>query len=208
MFGTSESMTFVRVGDVVVCLAGFLQGCYKLYRFLRWNLRIFFAVHDQQRRLDPFDIRQHIRFPINRRLFLGSSTHLGLPANLRIAIGVLQKQCAIHHSKHLDARSKGIRELRHGIRNNSTSMAAAADADTRRVSESLCDQVMHSRGDIIDFSAPGVLDVQIAKPFSVACAATKIRLEYHKTLPEQETETKEKGSTSPGPQGLRAPRSP
>ena len=48
------------------------------------------------------------------------------------------------------------------------------------VSESLCDQVMHSRGDIIDFSAPGVLDVQIAKPFSVACAATKIRLEYHK----------------------------
>ena len=59
-------------------------------------------------------------------------------------------------------------------------MAAASDADTRRISESLFDQVTHGRSDIIDFSASGVLDVQIAKPFSVTRAATKIRLEYQK----------------------------
>jgi len=91
VFALRKAMQLLRVGEVEVWLACLLERLSKLHGLIWRDLRIVFAVLDQQRRCDPRHISQDVRLAVYLRLFFWSSAHLGGPTDGRRTIGALNK---------------------------------------------------------------------------------------------------------------------
>jgi hypothetical protein len=104
VLGFEELTVFawIRVGKKR--FAAFLQSPNQLFRLVRRQSWIGGSVLNQQGRLDPRHIGNDVGLPIGFGLLFGRAAHFNFPADFGIAIGPLQKGCAIDGTAEGDTR--------------------------------------------------------------------------------------------------------
>jgi len=131
-------------------------------------------MHDEKWRFNIAHLGQHISFPVNGGFGVRSPAHLRFPANPRIAVCVAEEQSAIDDPEHLDTCCECIGKLRNSICNDSAAMAASTYRHAFRVCQATINERVDRRANVINLSAAGVFDVEIAEMLAVPVLPRKL----------------------------------